>query len=162
MNKISGLNCSFAVDAMLGRLARWLRILGYDTFYMPHIKDNELIRISRLEGRIIITRDSHFLKKKNLPLLIFIKSQNLREQIIEVMEWLKSNGYLETERFSRCPLCNGILEEIKKDDVYGRVPEYVYLRNKDFFICGNCGAIYWHGTHVSNMLTMLSEVMRGA
>lgn len=161
---IKGFNpdTAFAVDAMLGRLARWLRILGYDTFYRPHIKDSELVRISRLEERVIITRDSLLARRKNLQPLIFIKSQRLKEQIIEVLQWLRDmGGYSRTEKFSRCPLCNGILEKVKKEEVHGRVPEYVYIRNKDFYSCRDCGGIYWHGTHVSSMLSIISELMQG-
>lgn len=102
-------------DAMLGRLARWLRILGYDTQYTRDIQDNELIRRARQEQRIILTRDRKIVEKKAIRgLSIFINSQEPKDQIKEVLAKLAQKGFLRPEPFTRCPACNGLLEKIER------------------------------------------------
>ncbi|MCX7794739.1 MAG: Mut7-C RNAse domain-containing protein [Thermodesulfovibrionales bacterium] len=146
-------------DAMLGRLARWLRILGYDTLYSRDIQDRELIRKARQEQRIILTRDRGFAKKAVLEFTILISSQDLKEQIKEAIEKLTEKGFSRPEPFRRCPACNALLEEIAKEGVSGYVPDHIYLRNSEFLSCPICNRIYWRGSHEVGIRKVLGDIL---
>lgn len=148
----------FIADAMLGRLARWLRLLGYDTLYFAGIADGELIRLARQEGRIILTRDTHFLRK-NIPECILIDSDNVLEQMAGLM---KSLHLLPGEGPSRCASCNGALREADKEEVEGLVADYVYLNFHRFELCRKCGNVYWEGTQYRRLRETLDEIAKSA
>jgi len=128
-------------DMMLGRLARWLRLYGYDTVY--GVKDDDrIIEIAEKEGRIILTRDEELAKKARN--VILIKSNKFEEQIKQLMEI----GFTFNELFpenARCPKCNGPINKIPKEKVKDRVPSGVYEKYYEFYICTKCGQIYWPG-----------------
>jgi len=148
---------TFICDAMLGSLARWLRLLGFDTIYSRTISDNELIRIARIEDRIVLTRDTGIPKRKGPQRTILIQSNDTFEQLKEVLkagEWQRAKG----ER-PRCTLCNGELAAAEKDAVAGRVPEYVFLNATSFFICMECGKVYWHGSHKKSIDSRLQKIL---
>ncbi|HDN80063.1 MAG TPA: hypothetical protein ENG33_06340, partial [Chloroflexi bacterium] len=112
----------FLADSMLGSLAKWLRILGYDTLYFPNMEDSELARLAMKEGRVLLTRDQELARRKGLKALL-IKSEKLQEQITQVFRELN----LEKKNpFSRCPVCNTPLQPVDKEAVRGRVPAYVF------------------------------------
>lgn len=147
-------------DSMLGRLARWLRILGYDTQYSRDIQDKELIRRARQEQRIILTRDREIAEKKAIRgLSIFISSQELKEQIKEVLEKLAEKGFLRPEPFTRCPACNGLLEEAEKKAIAGYVPDYIYIKKSEFSRCTSCKRVYWKGSHELSMRKLLGDII---
>ncbi len=146
----------FVADAMLGRLARWLRLLGFDTLYQPDVDDRELLQTTLREERCLLTRDTHFLKMKNLRALFFIHSDNPLEQVREV---LKAFGPHQAGP-GRCARCNGILRRAgDRDSVRDRVPEYVFLHHENFLGCEDCGAVYWEGTHLRRFRAMLDSVL---
>jgi uncharacterized protein with PIN domain len=131
------------LDGMLGRLAKWLRLLGYDTAYFPDLDDNELVRVARAQGRILLTRDGELTRRRGLNCL-FVESDELEEQLKQVISKL----HLKVERpFSRCPVCNTPLCEVEKPSVRGRVPPYVFRNKEHFSLCPECDRIYWRGTH---------------
>lgn len=144
---------------MLGRLARWMRIFGHDVLYFPDIEDRDLVRIAREQGRIIITRDRHFLTRKGLQGLVFIKTNDIRSQIREVAEMIGLHG---TVPFGRCPVCNGELGPVeKKESIQEAVPEHIYHVCSDFIKCANCGKVYWEGTHFQGIQGTLRDITKG-
>ncbi|MBI4689058.1 MAG: Mut7-C RNAse domain-containing protein [Nitrospirae bacterium] len=140
----------FITDAMLGRLARWLRLLGFDTLYYSDISDSDLLRIARRENRFILTRDTHFLRFKDLKDFLLINSNNTLDQLIEITRVLKMKKF----DLARCVKCNGMLDDVvEKADIEGSVPEYIYLKLSKFMRCRACGNIYWEGSHMKSIST---------
>jgi len=144
----------FIADAMLGRLARWLRLLGFDTLYEPHITDAMLIKRALAEDRLILTRDTS-LSKKNIKCLL-ISSDDVFEQLREVIIAL----VLKEQDTPRCANCNGQVINIQKQDVEGLVPDYVYLNYNNFMRCVDCGRLYWEGTQYMDVKKRLREVFK--
>ncbi len=143
----------FLADGMLGRLARWLRLLGYDTAYENDADDLELARRARAEGRILLTRDRSLAARRGLRTLL-IESEQVREQVRQVVETL---GPPPSPALSRCSLCNVPLSPATPQQVADRVPPYVLQTQKRFGICPTCGRIYWAGTHLQHMKRYLGE-----
>lgn len=147
----------FIADVMLGRLARWLRLLGFDTFYSNKISDSALLKIAKEENRLVLTRDTHFLHFKNFENYLFINSNETINQLIEVIKFF---GIKEFEP-SRCVKCNGtLLDIIDKNEVNTIVPEHVYIRNNKFFRCKECGSVYWQGSHVKRFREKVCETLK--
>ncbi len=135
----------FIADAMLGRLARWLRFLGFDTVFSPNITDRNLIRTAREENRTILTRDTQLIKIKGLESYLLIASEDPFQQLLET---ISAFGLTTFHLISRCVACNGMLEEVgDKAVLKDSVPEYVFLHYDLFRQCTNCGKIYWEGSH---------------
>ncbi len=148
---IEELEVKFAADDMVGALARFLRMLGYDTFYHPHVDDQELIDISLRDKRNILTRDTRLIERKLVRKYILIESDNPEQQLMQVFEQLD----LDPERdcmLTRCLECNHPLKKVNKADIRGEVWPYVYDHHDDFKRCNSCGRIYWQGDHVRAML----------
>lgn len=148
----------FLCDQMLGTLAKWLRIFGYDTVYADNkVDDNKLIEIAKKENRVFITRDRELIWRcrRNRIEVIEIKSVNLDEQIKQVLN--KVN--FDKEQFlSRCTICNTPVEEIGKEKVKNQVPEKVYENNDQFWYCPNCNRIYWKGSHFDKMIKKIDKI----
>lgn len=146
----------FIADAMLGKLAKWLRIMGYDTLYFSGQDKGEMIQKAREEGRIILTRDTRLVSQKSLPPSLFIHSDYLKEQLQEVS---RNYPILPADKaFSLCSACNAPLRPINKKRVEGRVPEYVYMQYTRFSHCPRCQRIYWPGSHYRIMADRLGSL----
>ena len=145
----------FAADRMLGRLAKWLRILGQDVIYGRHLSGYGLIRAARAEDRLILTRDSG-LKKKQPPKYIFIESNDYREQLRQVIR--ECGLSVGAASFTRCLECNAVLQPRTKDSVETLVPPYVYSTQEKFFWCSECRRVYWPATHHQKMLEELKNI----
>ena len=148
----------FIADAMLGRLARWLRILGYDVSYESSISDDDLIARAIREHRIILTMDRKLTERESARNSMLIKSPSYKEQLKQVITHY--NIDYKTEIFTRCLVCNNLLETIEKEKIKDRIPSYVYSTQDEFDICRQCGRIYWSGTHRTKMLKMLDEILK--
>jgi uncharacterized protein with PIN domain len=148
---------TFLVDGMLGRLARWLRILGYDAEYHPGLEDRELARIARAEDRILLTRDTELARRKGFRSLL-VESQELEEQLRQVVAEL---GLRPWRRPARCTLCNAPLEEATPDEVRDLVPPYVGRTQTRFTRCPACRRVYWPGTHWRRMVETLQSLHPG-
>ncbi|HID95228.1 MAG TPA: hypothetical protein EYP53_04125 [Candidatus Latescibacteria bacterium] len=146
----------FIVDDMLGRLAKWLRILGYDTCYCRRISDAELLRRAAAEHRIILTRDTRLIERIFSGNYLLIKSEDLRGQLRQVLGELN----LDTRRylFSRCLVCNHPILPVEPEEVRGRVPSYVFQTQTEFSTCPGCERIYWKGTHYERILETLKQI----
>ena len=140
------------VDAQ--KLAKWLRLLGYDTKVIKAISLLNLIRIAKKERRIIVTRSREVL---NHPLefeRIFIHSNDLEGQLQELKPWLVCD---ENYMFTRCPEDNELLKDIKKEKIIELIPERVALLYDEFKICQKCGRVYWKGTHYQKIKERLKN-----
>ena len=147
----------FIADVMLGRLARWLRLLGFDTLYYHDINDTQLIRIAKEQGRFILTRDTRLIKIKGIQDNLLIISNNSFQQLLEVIRALKLKDF---HLLSRCVSCNGQLSRLlDKTEIKDAVPDFVFLNFHIFLICRNCGKIYWEGTHPKLFKKKLSELL---
>jgi uncharacterized protein with PIN domain len=146
-------DAKFTADIMLGKLAKWLRILGYDCLYFSNINKFDLIKTALYENRIILTRNTR-LKDRKIPPVIFIKNDNWKKQLKEVIDLFPINY---DKIFSRCIVCNQILESIEKDKVKDFVPPYVFETSKKFSYCLNCKKYYWEGTHINHVKNILFE-----
>jgi uncharacterized protein with PIN domain len=147
----------FIADAMLGRLARWLRILGFDTLYDPDIEDRDLLKRAREEDRVVLTRDTR-ISRKGLPGVVLVRSDHLEEQLAQVL----LDCGLEPGGEPRCANCNGdLLAVAEKEDIRDAVPEYVYLSHAAFRRCSRCGNVYWEGSQYRRLREKLSRMAPG-
>jgi uncharacterized protein with PIN domain len=143
------------VDAMLGRLARWLRLMGYDAAYYRTGSDEELARQAHAEGRLILTRDRGLAGRRGVRAML-INSDDIDGQIAEVRAVLAILGG-EPEPFSRCSECNGQLADLAPDQAGDLVPPYVWHTQQTFKRCPDCGRVYWKGTHWPGMQERLRD-----
>ncbi|MBM4313516.1 MAG: hypothetical protein FJ122_06295 [Deltaproteobacteria bacterium] len=140
----------FAADCNLGTLAKWLRILGYDTYYERGKTDMDFIRRAAGEGRVVLTRKREPANLLFAGRLVVVKTDRVRLQLGEVLEALSLEPD-PVKRMTRCLRCNTELEAIPKAAVEGRVPGYVYLTCARFKGCPSCGKVFWSGTHRRNI-----------
>lgn len=136
----------FFVDRMLGKMAKWLRILGYDTRY-GSIETASRIETLHREGLVVVTGNTRW---RHFPGVFFCAPSRVDEQCGK----LAAAGLIRREDvklFSRCLRCNWPLEEISKEEVVGMVPDYVYATAPSFCRCPSCGRVYWSGSHVDRM-----------
>ena len=143
---------AFVADVMVGKLARWLRVLGCDVVYSNDLDDDDILRIAESENRIILTRDNGLVARKSVPRYIFIENDHYREQVRQVVQVC---GLKEFKVFSRCLECNTPLEDVDKEAAFEKIPPFVYLTQDRFAACPDCGRVYWHGTHADQMLKRL-------
>lgn len=143
----------FLVDAMLGKLAKKMRLLGYDSVYFSDIEDDELIGIAKKENRILITKDVELARKsvKQEIDTIQITKSNEIEQFLEINDKVNLGKFNIEGSSSRCPVCNGALKKTEKKLVQENVPKGVYENTEEFWKCENCKKIYWEGTHIRNL-----------
>lgn len=147
----------FLLTKELGRLAKWLRILGFDAEYFKRDNAGSLIIEALRDQRIILTRN-HRLPKFRGVNIILIKAQTIREQVREVLKVLKIHP-VSSMMFTRCIICNEGLAAIEKEKVKDKVPEYVFKTQGNFLVCPKCKRIYWQGTHWGNVEEMLEGVV---
>jgi uncharacterized protein with PIN domain len=144
----------FLAGNMLGRLATWLRLLGYDTAYLHDATDDELARRARAESRVLLTRDVELTRRRGVRSLL-IESEQVEAQLEQVFHTLDLTA---REAFSRCAECNGLLEEVNKESVRGQVPPYVFHTQERFRRCPRCARIYWRGTHWARMVGQMEDL----
>ncbi len=138
---------------MLGRLARWLRALGYDTLYDASWDDAALAEIARTQTRILLTRDVELTRRRGLR-FVLIQDDKVLAQLAQVMRELALN---DAGAFTRCIECNAELVQADADAIAACVPPYVLKTQTQFKQCPQCGKIYWRGTHWNHMRAVLQE-----
>jgi len=152
----------FMADAMLGRLARWLRILGYDTAYEKVIDDDDLIKRAIGEDRWLLTRDGYLAQRKVLRgRHTLIKRDDLNGQLWQLHHELSVRLDLDDERSFRCADCNTTLRTIPEENAAACVPPFVAQRYHDFLRCDSCGRVCWPGTHWESMRNRLALIRSG-
>ena len=158
----------FIADSMLGRLAKWLRLLGFDTLYYPHIEDSLLLRIAREQDRILLTRDTGLVKVRGIGEYILLRDNDPFAQLSKVIKayaLLPLTGEEEEIPLpspGRCSLCNELLKEVERDQAQPHVPEYTYKTCSRFQHCDSCGKFYWKGSHQKNLQKKLSELLHSS
>ena len=147
-------------DQMLGTLAKWLRILGFDTFYAnAEMSDEDLLNIAKGENRTIFTRDKELIirgKKKNQNFMA-IETTDLDLQLNQVLKHVNID---EKSILSRCTLCNTVLNTVEKSKVQGKVPSKVFENNEKFWFCSKCGKHYWMGSHYNEMINKIDKIKK--
>jgi hypothetical protein len=151
----------FIVDQNVGRLVKWLRIMGYDTIFFNGSNDSRMIATALAEGRVILTRDTQIMRRrvvtKGLLKAILIQSDDPEQQMLQVIETL--NLDCNFRPFALCLECNEHLVERSKEEVKNRVPPYVFKTQSQYMQCPSCRRIYWRGTHWQAMMKRLEHFM---
>jgi len=147
-------------DQMLGTLAKWLRILGFDTFYAnAEMSDEDLLNIAKGENRTIFTRDKELIirgKKKNQNIMA-IETTDLDLQLNQVLKHVNID---EKSILSRCTLCNTVLDAVEKNKVQGKVPSKIFENNEKFWFCSKCNKFYWMGSHYNEMINKIDKIKK--
>jgi len=143
----------FIVDAMLGKLAKKLRLLGYDSLYSSSMDDDMILQLAKNENRILITKDVPLILKAKKKKIwnVQITSDDEIEQFLQINKKESLGKCTVSGGNSRCPVCNGKLQYIEKNEVSDKVPTGVLENMKDFWKCTKCEKIYWEGTHIKNL-----------
>jgi len=147
----------FVADVMLGRLAKWLRIAGFDVLYSNRFSDDELVCLSSGEGRILLSRDTRLLVRRVVSRFIFLESEDVRAQLRQVFRNARVTHL--PALLSRCLSCNEPLAEVPRESVSELVPAYVFRTQPYFKACPCCRKIYWAGTHRQSVLRTLENLM---
>ena len=151
----------FVVDINVGRLAKWLRVMGYDALFPRQADDNELVRIALRENRVLVTRDAQFALRRAARLgqlhVVYIIRDDLLGQLAQLVRELDLDS---KSGFSRCVVCNAALETVEKSKVADRLPPYVLQNQQNFMECPQCLRVYWRGTHWAEMVSQLERVYR--
>lgn len=140
---------AFILDVHLGKLARYLRLCGFDSLYRTDYEDIEIINIAAQEKRIILTRDKKLLANKKVTHGVWIRSQKPAEQFREVFDRLDLGSRVNP--FTRCMGCNSLLAEVNKEEISDRLHPGTRKHYNAFSICTGCGKIYWEGSHYEKM-----------
>jgi len=146
----------FVLDVHLGTLARYLRLLGFDTLYRNDYDDREIVRLAHDQSRIILTRDKGLLKHRAVTRGRWIRHTQPLEQLHEILAAFDLIG--SARPFSRCAMCNGNLRPLARRQAARLVPPRVFERQDKFARCTHCGRIYWPGTHT----TRIRKALEGA
>lgn len=144
----------FVVDHMLGKMAKWLRILGFDTRY-ERLKEMERVKDALAAGFIVITRNGRWCGEQGV---IRPCSNDSMEQLREVVS-IAGVSVDEVWLLRRCVVCNGLLERVSRDHVFGLVPDYVFETNVQFHQCPDCKKVYWPGSHPKRMMEQLRRLL---
>lgn len=139
----------FVCDVHLGKLTRYLRILGFDTRYRNDFSDARIVAIATSEDRIVLTRDRRLLHHRVITHGYWIRSHNPDEQVHEVLQRFDLAG--NTGLLSRCPACNGLLEPVSKADILDQLEPLTRQYYDTFYRCAHCGQIYWRGSHFEQL-----------
>ena len=153
----------FIVDVNVGRLAKWLRAMGYDASFVPDVDDGDLLAIAHSEGRVVLSRDRHLLERRLVTSgsasVLLLYSDKLFEQVQQVTSEFNLSP---SEEFLRCIECNVELCGLDAEQAEDRVPVYVFQTQEVFKECPSCLKVYWRGTHWNNMRRELESALGGS
>lgn len=149
-------NPTFLTDVHLGKLAKYLRMAGFDTLYENHWSDSELVRMALRDRRILLTRDRGLLKNKLVTHGYWVRSDDPGKQISEILE--RFDLFSRMKPFTICLECNGKIRRVSKDRIQDRLPPKTKKYYKRFYVCLSCERVYWQGSHYERMNTLLSKL----
>jgi hypothetical protein len=156
----SGSGIRFIVDHNVGKLAKWLRMLGYDSLFFDGSDDSHMVKQAMAEDRIILTRDTEIMKRRVINngrlKAVLVESEEPERQIRQLMETLELK--CQFKPFTLCLECNQPLAERQREEVKDRVPSYVYKTQTQYMECPACRRIYWRGTHWEAMTRKLAKL----
>jgi len=147
----------FIVDVHLGKLARYLRLCGFDTLYANDYEDRTIVNISLSEHRIILTRDIGILKYSNVEHGYWLRSAQPSRQLREVIQRFDLKHQIDL--FTRCMECNGKIQPVEKHSITDQLPEGTRKYYNVFYQCSQCGKIYWKGSHYQDMIKRIARVL---
>ncbi len=147
----------FIVDCMLGKLAKWLKILGFDVLYFPKIEDKDLLSHARKEGRTLLSRDHALLDRARDLKKLFIDSEEWEEQVQQVLKFF--GLWDSVAPYSRCLDCNAKLKPLPKSRAANLVAPFVLKKADSFALCPSCGRVFWPGTHFGDMEDKLASLL---
>lgn len=152
----------FLVDENAARLARWLRLIGYDTLFLPGAADTALVERAHVDGRVLLTRDRGIMARRSVTRgqvrAILLASDDTWQQLEQVVHALHLDPTLAP--MSRCATCNGLLEEVSPAQARPHVPPFVGATQRQFTHCPHCGRYYWRGTHWQRVTARLARLNR--
>jgi hypothetical protein len=151
---------TFICDTTLGKLAKWLRILGYDTLYWRTDDCEGILRRARAEGRTLVTKNTKLFKAKGSSEALLIREDNPFRQLEEVVRHFHIRVN-EEMLFSRCLACNALLEAIEPEEARGQVPDHIFHTHQQFSRCPNCRKVYWAGSHYGQMTKVVEWLQKG-
>lgn len=153
------LRCTkFIANVNMGDIAKYMRLLGLDVYYDPSISAQEIIKISKNENRIILTKSRKLLKFKEVSHGIFIHPGKMEDQIRKIIDFLDIKNQIRP--FSRCLLCNNLLESIPKENILDRIPPKVKEFYDEYNHCTSCDRIYWKGSHQIKMQNVIDLILQ--
>ncbi len=148
---------TFIVDGMLGKLAKWLKILGFDALFMAD-DDDKILAVARRETRAILSRDRELIRRAKGHPALLIESTRWPDQVRQVLARFDLRG--EARPFTRCLECNALLEPLSREGAARLVPPHVLEKSASFSLCPRCGRVYWAGTHHSAMDATIRELLK--
>jgi uncharacterized protein with PIN domain len=146
----------FVADVHLGRLTRYLRMMGFDVYYRNDLDDEEIVKISLGEKRTILTKDRGILKRTEVTHGYWVRSTRVEEQTKEVVK--RFDLKKEIKEFTRCIECNDVLNSVEKKEIIDELPANVAKLQNEFYKCPSCEKIYWKGTHYQRMLSFIQSL----
>jgi len=148
----------FLADSMLGKLARWLRMLGKDVIYDVGLNDTDLLALAKKENRVLLTKDLELFKRAAARDIdaFFVEGKSESERLAEVAKRYGVNLFIDMEK-SNCPVCNSKLVATPKEQLSGELQKNTFTYYDRFWKCPNCGQIYWQGAHWKQITSTLSE-----
>lgn len=149
-------NVRFIVDRNLLKLARWLRLLGFDTRDETDLSGMQIVKISQLENRVILTTDKNILKIKNVTHGYFVRDRRVEGQIQEIVKRFDLRNQIKP--FTRCTVCNGILHPVGKASITGNIPKRVRDNFEYYMRCSQCRKIYWEGSHYKKIRQKIEQI----
>lgn len=147
----------FAIDVNLGKLARWLRLLGFDSEYRNDFEDRELVELAVAKNRILLTRDRRLLRHRELEHAYWVRSDRPESQIVEVLRRYRIADQCRPLR--RCTSCNGELRPVSKESVLDRLEPLTRVYYNEFLLCEHCDRIYWRGSHHKRLLEKIKRTL---
>lgn len=150
-------NIRFILDVHLGKLARYLRLCGFDTLYDNHYEDHTIVETASAENRIILTRDIGILKHAQVRHGYWLRSDQPQKQLKEVIKRFDLKN--QVELFNRCMECNGTIRKVNKNKIQHRLLSGTQKYYHEFFQCTRCGKIYWKGSHYKKMMEFIREIL---
>lgn len=150
-------NTKFILDVHLGKLAKYLRLLGFDTLFETGYEDDEIVKIAKQQHRIILTRDKGLLKNNSVTHGYWVRNTNPKSQVKEIIT--RFDLISKALPFSRCLECNGELEKIAKENIVGLLPQKTNQFFHDFAHCTACKKVYWEGSHYKKMKIFVDDIL---
>jgi hypothetical protein len=150
----------FMVDSNVGKLAKWLRMVGYDALFLNNIDDDKLIAIALKEGRVVLTKDTQLMRRRVVTngelRIVLIRDDDPKKQLYQVVKMLSLD--CQFKQFTRCLECNQKLVPKNKPEVQDLVPPYVFYTQDQYMQCPSCFRVYWRGTHWQRMKKELEKL----
>lgn len=148
----------FLLDVHLGKLAKFLRLSGFDTTYKTQQDDKKIIQLAKQEKRIILTRDIGILKHSEVTHGYFVRADNPKKQLPEIIQRFDLKDMIKP--FTRCLECNGLLKQADKNEIREQLEPSTEKYYNKFYVCESCKKIYWKGSHYKDMIEFINETIK--